>query len=112
MAHGILGAARIRDRFKARAARPAGARVVDEVGAPPGAQHSASSKATPARQLQALVRLHPPNTAVSSHPSFACTLCSAEARRPRPGACFHLGVPAELTCLAPSGPKRLPQRRV
>src|SRR5256886_15602594 len=41
---------------KAAGTPPPGARPRDEVRAPPGAQHSVSSKAITARQLQALVR--------------------------------------------------------
>src|SRR5437762_12266204 len=47
---------RLTDRAEAAGDSPAGARVWDEVRAPPGAQHSASFKAITARQLQALVR--------------------------------------------------------
>src|SRR5437879_12465383 len=47
---------RLTDRAEAAGDSPAGARVWDEVRAPPGAQHSVSLKAITARQLQALVR--------------------------------------------------------
>src|SRR5438067_12467468 len=52
----MLAAGGLPNRAKARAAPPAGQRLTNAVRAPPGAQHSASSKAITARQLQALVR--------------------------------------------------------
>ena len=54
----VRGAAarRLTDRALAAGDSPAGARVVDERPCPPGHKHSASLKATTARQLQALVR--------------------------------------------------------
>src|SRR5436309_7593081 len=58
---------RLTDRAKAAGDSPAGARVVDAVRAPPEAQHSASSRAISARQLQALVRQRPGHARNAPH---------------------------------------------
>src|SRR5207244_9819247 len=56
---------RLTDRAEAAGDSPAGARVWDEVRAPPGAQHSASIRAISARLFHALVRQQRGATSVS-----------------------------------------------